>query len=128
MIRPLVRQASPLVRFTAITLLGLACGSPLRAVEIGDQVRIREGGGYRTGTVVGTTGTWFNVEFDDGRQPASSLLEARQFVSDEEIEKEQRMDRIGRFYQRIGGALAYATAGGLIFVLWWRGRSRRRVG
>ena len=111
-------------RSVAVVMLTLLFTSPGWAVDVGDTVRIRSGGMERIGTIVGTFGDSYQVEFNDGHLPTSSIMDESQFITDEQIEKEKRSERVGRFYQSLGGALAYATVVGVIFVLWWRGRQK----
>ncbi len=103
--------------------------SPLMAVaiEIGDRVKVRDGAGFREGTVVGELGGLYRVQYDDGRMPTDEYLAENFFISDTEIAKKQQGERTGRLYQAIGRGLGKALGlAALIFAAFWYTRRRNR--
>ncbi|MGB0596151.1 MAG: hypothetical protein ACPGLY_05645 [Rubripirellula sp.] len=98
------------------------------AFEVGERVRIRDGADYRMGTVLGTLGDAYRVGFDDGRQPAESLLDERQFVSDSEFKAEtarrERSERTSRFFQALGAAIGKGSVVAVIIVVGIKLRKR----
>jgi hypothetical protein len=113
--------------FVAVNLL-LAVHSISAAIEIGETVRVRDGVGFREGTVFGKLGSRYRVQYEDGRMPSEELLDESFIVSDAVIEQEQQRERVGQFYQAIGRGLGMALglAGLFLFALWYTRRHNRQ--
>ncbi|MDG2219855.1 MAG: hypothetical protein P8L85_00635 [Rubripirellula sp.] len=98
------------------------------AVGVGEQVRVRDGEGYRMGTVVGTLGDAYRVGFEDGLQPTEALLDERQLVSESEFRAEtarrERNERSSRFFQALGSAIGKGSVVAVIIFLGIKIRKR----